>query len=155
MTLTNNPLALKVLGIQDRIVDLIKSDAELAEFIKNRVYPNDLHVLNKTQYPAVTVTLVKSPPEGGTTGYAKHRFRFKIRAYSNILNVDKVVYEQVAIAETISSLFLDNFTVDGTCDDSDVADIDYYFLKSKENQQVYLQCVEITLDCFVLVSRFR
>lgn len=148
----------KVKEVRDKVISLIKSDAELGDWSKGRVYKSDLQTIGIPDYPVIAVQIVKNTPvKGGSTGFVKRRIRFKVRAYSYLFseNPDTISDQQIELGETVSDLFLDNYNLDGVCDNSDIVDIDYLYLKSTEEQTTFLQCVEVTLDCYKLIQRFR
>lgn len=150
--------ATAIKNLRSSIVQNIKDHPELGVWTNGHVYKTDMHLINITNYPCVTVQVAKKTPKDGAQGYVNNRVRFKIRAYSQILGdaeaIDRIADEQVDLGETISDMLIDNYSIDNTCDNSNLIDVDYMYLKNKEDESIFLQCVEVTLDAYKLITRF-
>jgi hypothetical protein len=150
--------AKKIINLRNEIVTLIKNHEELGVWTEGRVYKTDMHLISATSYPCITIQMAKNKPAiGSTQGFVKKKPRLKIRAYSQINGVggaiDEIADEQIILGSTIEDLVIDNYNLNESCDNSDWMDTDYMYLKNKQDQSIFLQCVEITIDCTTLISR--
>jgi hypothetical protein len=87
----------------NEIILILNENSDITNLVGNRIYDNEFIVIAENQYPCISVQLVNEEPslKGRATGYRNIKFRFRIRAYSRILDANQSMRQSRDIASTI------------------------------------------------------
>jgi hypothetical protein len=140
-------------AIRDGLVNALKVDTDLVKWHKKRVFNNDLHVVSVNNFPIITVQLKKKLKKESASQIVGHIPRFIIRGYSRDLNPSRCNDELIEIGEAIDTVLTRDPRLGGLCTDMDVIDIDYIYLENKKTKKIFMQCVQLTVDCEVYLPR--
>lgn len=158
-----NLVATKIKEIREGLVDVLLASDEINDWcggdstavprVDGRVRNSDRYAVNLGQYPLVTVQIYNKKTEDGGAALVKHIPRFKIRAYSNQIDIENANDEQIDLGETITQVLLEDYRIGGICENSDVIDTNYILMESMNTRGVFIQCVEVTVDCWIVLPR--